>query len=225
VLLSGVSWLVTTKARVPPLLTGLLFIGVYQVALTLVLARRFEADRVLEHFTSGFIEAGTRFAGADPAHSVPWAVIAALVLCLVLVVIASKFPRLLIGSGKAPLLPLVMISGAFYALSGTLTATTTATIDPHFMQGALFSVLTGVLAGGLPLHKSGAEDAALRSPDSGIAIGYTLLRAALGVMLSSAVVYMADFIFPVSGVTLLVQTLIVGGALVKGSHEVKQEIM
>jgi rhamnose transport system permease protein len=65
------------------------------------------------------------------------------------------------------------------------------------MAGVEFSVLAGVLAGGVSLFGGKGS----------------IPGALSGVILCTAVFYMMDFIFPVSGLALLLQTLILGAAL------------
>jgi methyl-galactoside transport system permease protein len=204
-LFSALNLLMTTRLHLHPVLTGLLFAGFFQGFITLYLARKDENDRVLEHFTASFLAFGTGAVGGGPA-SVPWVVIVAFAICIALgaASVRSQFAGKLRDNGGAAsvprntLLPVVMICGCLYALSGTMTAAKTAVIGPHFMFGADFAALAGVLAGGVSIF--GGKG--------------TVLGATAGMLLCTAVFYAVDFIFPVSGVLLLVQTLIIGAALV-----------
>jgi methyl-galactoside transport system permease protein len=196
-LFSALNLLVTTRAHLPPVLTGLIFAGFFQGVITLYLARKDENDRVLEHFTAGFIAFGTGVVGGDPS-SIPWVVIAVFAICIALALVSWKFSRLISGTGKFAFLPVVIICGCLYALSGTMTAAKTAVIDSRFMFGADFSVLVGILAGGVSIFGGKGS----------------VLGATAGTLLCTAVLYMIDFIFPVNGILLLTQTLIIGTALV-----------
>jgi methyl-galactoside transport system permease protein len=192
---SALNLLMTTRLRLPPALTGLLFAGFFQGFITLYLARKDENDRVLEHFTAGFLAFGTGVVGGD-LPSVPWVVIAAFAICIALAFVPRE-----------RLLPVVVVSGCLYALSGTMTAAKTAAIDPRFMFGADFSALAGMLAGGVSLV--GKNEVGSANSIQGAVLG-----AAAGTLLCTAVLYALDFIFPVNGVLLLTQTLIIGAALV-----------
>jgi methyl-galactoside transport system permease protein len=203
-LFSTLNLLVTTRTHLPPVLTGLIFAGFFQGIITLYLARKDENDRVLEHFTAGFIAFGTGVAGGDPS-SIPWVVIAAFAICITLALFSWKFSRPL--GGKFALLPVVIICGCLYALSGTMTAAKTAAIDSRFMLGADFSALAGMLAGGVSLFDR------VRYANTAGVIG-SIFGATAGTLLCTAVLYAIDFIFPVNGVLLLTQTLIIGTALV-----------
>jgi ribose/xylose/arabinose/galactoside ABC-type transport system permease subunit len=194
-LFSALNLLVTTRTRLPSVLTGLIFAGFFQGVITLYLARKDENDRVLEHFTADFIAFGTGVVGDDPS-SIPWVVIAAFAICIALALFSWKFSRLL--DGKYVFLPVVIICGCLYAFSGTMTAAKTAAIDSRFMLGADFSALAGMLAGGVSIFGGKGS----------------ILGATVGTLLCTAVLYAIDFIFPVNGVLLLTQTLIIGTALV-----------
>jgi methyl-galactoside transport system permease protein len=204
-LFSGVNLFLTKKAHLHPALTGLLFAGFFQGVITLYLARKDENDRVLEHFTAGFLAFGTDAIG-NGRSSIPWVVIAAFIICIVLAVLSSKLPRFFGGTGKFALLPVVAICGCLYALSGTMIAAKTAAIDSRFMFGADFAVLAGILAGGVSLF---GENSNLR----------TVLGATAGTLLCTAGLYAIDFIFPVNGVSLLVQTAIIGASLLCNRHQ------
>jgi methyl-galactoside transport system permease protein len=215
---SALNLFATIRLRLPPVATGLVFAGFFQGFITLYLARKDEHDRVLEHFTAGFLAFGTGVVGGDPP-SVPWVVIVAFVICGALALLTkSKFARFFVGTGKFTLLPVVMICGCLYALSGTMTAAKTAVIDSHFMLGADFTALAGMLAGGVSLF-GGSNGGGAHS------ITGTVLGAAAGTLLCTAVLYALDFIFPVNGVLLLTQTLIIGAALVLDRLQAKTQML
>jgi methyl-galactoside transport system permease protein len=201
---SALNLLTTTRLHLPPVLTGLIFAGFFQGFITLYLARKDENDRVLEHFTADFLAFGTGAIGSGTS-TVPWVVIIAFVICIAFALFTkSKFAHTLGSMAGIPqqnnlaFLPIVIICGSLYALSGTMTAAKTAAIDSRFMFGADFAVFAGILAGGVSIFGGTGS----------------ILGAAAGTLVCTAVLYAIDFIFPVNGVLLLVQTLIIGAAFI-----------
>jgi methyl-galactoside transport system permease protein len=187
-LFSGANLLITTRLRLPPVLTGLFFMGLFQGLITLYLARTDENDRILEHFATGFLAFGT-----DTR-----VVIAAFAICIAFALVVPKVSGASGITGKSGF-AVIAICGCLYALSGVMTAARTATIGSTFMFGSAFSVLAGAVAGGVSLLGGKGS----------------VLWATAGTLVCTAVLYAIDFIFPVSGVVLLVQTFIIGAAFVQ----------